>query len=222
MSVNSMNIDNTSQNNSNSIITIQTKRDQEFLNQLAALARSDAQHDLKVLTDTAFKNEKLLNAFNAGLPMNANKSYHEGSAFASIFTDLNVEGENGLLQKLQAVPNVTINPPTSDLLFEVGYNNNTLFTYKVVNFITKSSTNSEYKPVGSTTKTPLEPCKINFGKTFFENTQLGGEGTEAAIIVDFSQHHFLEMLVEGEQINYDYVCNNANLSDIVSNYKKQI
>ena len=180
-----------SQINSESIITIKTKQDPNFRNHLAILARSDAQHDLKVLTDTAFKNNtKLLSAFNAGLPENADKSYHEGNAFASVFTDLNDEG--GLLQKLQEVPDVTINPSTGDTLFEVGYNNNTIFTYKVVKFITKSSTNTA----------GMVPCTTNFGKTFFENTQLGGGGLEAGIIVDFSQHHFLERLVEGEQSDF--------------------
>ena len=185
-----------------SIITLQTKGDIQFREQLAALAKADAQHDLEVLTNEAFtsSNNKLSNAFNAGLPENATTKYHEGQAFASIASG--IAGENELLKKFHEVPDVTFGASTPEL-FTVGYKEKTIFTYKVVKFITQSSTNMTFKlPDKDSTKSPLKPCEDNFGDNFFTNTELGGGYSEVAIIVDFAQHHFLERLVEGAPSNF--------------------
>jgi hypothetical protein len=73
-----------------------------------------------------------------------------------------------------------------------------LFKYKVVKFITQCSNNSEF------TKEKLVElsCKSNFGKRFVENTRLGEDNNQAAIIVDFSQHHFIEDLTTGEESQF--------------------
>ena len=72
--------------------------------------------------------------------------------------------------------------------------------FKVVQFITKCSNNSEFK--GGQDLAALA-CKSDFGKRFVENVKLGEDGNEAAIIVDFSQHGFIEDLTTGAESNFE-------------------
>lgn len=182
------------------IITTQIKSDQNYRNKLAYLARSDAHHDLGEEFKRALyeSNSNIKTAFDSGLPAPATNAYHEGEAFASVIITANdvqiqtaQKPEELLKDQLSNVANVTNTPETTNSIFTVGVEGQPIFTYNVVQFIIPTTNNtSELKELS---------CKENFGKKFVQNTQLGGQGLEAAIIVDFSQHHFIEKLVEGEE-----------------------
>jgi hypothetical protein len=190
------------------ILTPYNKSQDNFQSMLASLTRSDAHHDLKkVFNETAYKNTGIKKAFDSGIPKQASTSYHEGDAFAAIMmsasdsqgNSIQINGnEDKLLEALLAVPNCTDGDSGLYSTFEVGVPEMPLFKYKVVKFITQCSNNSEF------TKEKLVElsCKSNFGKRFVENTRLGEDNNQAAIIVDFSQHHFIEDLTTGEESQF--------------------
>jgi len=205
------NLSNNIETETNTLINIITQKEKEnpnFKNNLAYLSRSDAHHDLKDLfKDSLYKsNTKISNAFNSGIPVPAVISYHEGEAFASIIlsvdnegNNLIINGEESKLQKaLTEVPDCTTEYTGKYSIFEVGIQNLPIFKYKVTKFITKCSNNKDFKDENLVDKA----CKNDFGKNFVENTKLGEDGFEAAIIVDFSQHHFMEQLVTGAKTEF--------------------
>ena len=191
------------------ILTPYNKSQDKFQDMLASLTRSDAHHDLKkVFNETAYKETGIKRAFDDGIPKPAITSYHEGDAFAAVIrsasdsqgTSIDINGnEDKLLEALLAVPNCT-DGYTGYSVFNVGVPDMNLFKYKVVKFITQCSNNAEFK-------NPKEnlvnlSCKSDFGKRFVENTKLGEDNNEAAIIVDFGQHHFMENLTLGEESQF--------------------
>jgi len=189
---------------SNQIITLATKKDPEFQKSLALLARSDAHHDLPILTGAFNNNPTGLSSFNSGIPVPAQSYYHEGDALASVITSLpDSNKETKMLDIFYNVPNKTNDSSLTESIITVGYNNETLFNYGVVKFVIESSTNKDFKNPNTGLKEPLTPCRENIGKTFCENTKLCGDGLDAAIIVDFNQHGFISKLKNGESSNYN-------------------
>jgi len=194
--------------NSVNVIPVGIKDDPSFKNHLAFLARSDAHHDLKKeFTNEMYKNVPFIrNAFNSGIPVPATEIYHETGALAASILVADEEpinsstGSHGpeyaLMKALKNVKDCTNDTIISNeqSKFTIGIGETTMFNYQVVKFMMECKTN---------TNDMKDVCKINFGKTFVENTKLGGEiGNDAALIVDFSQHHFMENLAEGEQSNF--------------------
>ena len=189
------------------ILTPYNKSQDKFQDMLASLSRSDAHHDLKkVFNETAYKEIRIKRAFDNGIPKSATTSFHEGEAFASVVrsaadaqgTSIEINGnEDKLLEALLAVPNCT-DGYTGYSVFNVGVTDMNLFQYKVVKFITQCSNNSEFKNEDLVNLS----CKSDFGKRFVENTKLGEDNNEAAIIVDFGQHHFMEDLTLGEESQF--------------------
>ena len=188
----------------NSIITVTTKQDTSFQNHLAYLARSDAHHDLKnEFKNTMYdKNENLRKTFNSGIPQPATTVYHEASALAASIVRAGpiggltpVTNEDTLKKALAAVPDCTkvfLGPDTYSI-FETGFNTTKLFKYKVVKFMISCSNNT--KEMTAAGVCPLD----KFGTQFVKNTKLGGgEKLNAALVVDFSQHHFIGSLGEGD------------------------
>ena len=184
------------------IITPEIKSKEKFKNTIANLARSDAQHDLGALLNDEFRNSSILNAFNEGLPNPSTHHFNELGSLASVIINANGNSINNITNSppnasdklkdaFRIVPDVNNATRGPDAIFNVGVDD-PIFSYSVVQFVI---------PCGNNTPEIREKaCQINFGKTFFINTELGGGGNEAAIIVDFSQHHFLEKLVEGEPV----------------------
>ena len=194
-----------SDTSNNSIITVATKKDEAFQDHLAYLARSDAHHDLKnEFKNTMYdKNPNLKKTFNSGIPKPATTIYHEATALAASIVRAgpiggltDVTDEHTLKIALAAVPDCTgeKNPVNFDSfsIFETGFNTTKLFEYKVVKFRIACSNNiKEMIDAGV--------CPLNkFGTQFVQNTKLGGgDKLNAALIVDFSQHHFIGSLGEG-------------------------
>ena len=187
----------------NSIIPITAKQNPGFNNHLAALARSDAHHDLKKeFTETMYndKTKNIKKVFDSGIPRNADNVYHEARALAASIiragliggTHIDVVGnELNLKQALAAVPPCTNDANAGFHIFEIGFDTTKLFDYRVVKFAIQCSNNQLSNP-------PVEPYTgADFGTTFVTNTKLGEEMGQAALIVDFSQHHFMQSLVQG-------------------------
>jgi hypothetical protein len=199
----------------NSIITVDTKKNPEFKKQLAYLARSDAHHDLKEeFKDKMYNiNTSMRETFNSGLPIPATYIYHEADALAASIIRVGgvevTDGENLKQLLYEKVPDCTMdNTPgvisKTPAILETGFkttdghhtsNGITLFQYMVVKFVINCTNNKNAKPKITPYTGP------NFGKTFVDNTKLGGNLMEAAFIVDFSQHHFMGSLVNGAQVN---------------------
>ena len=189
------------------ILTPYNKSQDKFQDMLASLTRSDAHHDLKkVFNETAYKERGIKRAFDNGIPKPADVSFHEGEAFAAVIrsaadsqgTSIEINGsEDKLSEALLAVPNCT-DGFTDYSVFTVGVPDMNLFQYKVVKFITSCSNNAEFKNEDLVNLS----CKSDFGKRFVENTKLGEDNTEAAIIVDFGQHHFMENLTNGAETQF--------------------
>jgi hypothetical protein len=191
----------------NAIIPISVKQKQAFKNELAYLTRSDAHHDLgELFKDTMYKKEEnIRKAYDSGIPVKAEVAFHEGDALASVIisaTDANGatinihtgnnQQEEYLKEALEHVPDCTQAPTPAYSSFAIGVGGETIFKYRVVGFVTQCSNNSKIPGLEA------KACKTNFGQTFFNNTKLGEDGNEAAIIVDFSQHHFMENLSSGD------------------------
>jgi hypothetical protein len=200
-----------SSNESSSILTPENKQNPNFKKKLASLTRSDAHHDLKkVFNETSYKEEKAVrDAYDSGIPVPAKVSFHELEAFASIVIsatdsksntiEINND-ENKLNKAFLAVPNCTPGYNGDFSTFKVGIDPNTpLFDFKVVQFIIQCSNNSLFKDVPNLADLA---CKSDFGKRFVDNVKLGEDGNEAAIIVDFTQHGFVEGLTEGEDSTF--------------------
>jgi hypothetical protein len=176
------------------IITPQIKSDVAFQKKLADFCRGDASHDLG---DTIKFTDKVLPVFNEALPNESLLALSEPEILHSVI--LGLTGANrtqkidSLNSKLAEVPNVTITSEQAPSVIDIGYVNNgqnvNLFKYNVVRFNIPSSTNNV------TANGPS--CNTDFGETFVKNTKLGTK--EAAFIVDFSQHHFMEKLVQGKK-----------------------
>ncbi len=194
----------------NAIVPLSVKANQAFKNELAYLTRSDAHHDLgDLFKDTMYKKDiKVKNAYDKGIPADATVAFHEGDALASVVisaTDANGQTinihtgnnqqEEYLKEALEHVPDCTQAPTPAYSSFAIGVGGETIFKYRVVGFVTKCSNNSKIPGLEA------KACKTNFGQTFFNNTKLGEDGSEAAIIVDFSQHHFMEDLASGAKDN---------------------
>jgi hypothetical protein len=189
---------------SGQIITLATKKDKQFQKSLALLARSDAHHDLPILTGAFNSNPNGLKSFNSGIPVEAQSYYHEGDALASIITGLpDYNKETKMLEIFYNVPNKTNDSSPTESIITIGYNNETLFNYGVVKFVIESSTNKDFKDPITGKNVGLTPCKEDIGKTFCENTKLCGDGVNAAIIVDFNQHGFISKLKNGANSNYN-------------------
>ena len=194
----------------NSIITPDIKQTAAYQALMASLARADAHHDLGDL----FKNKtyaediNIKKAFDSGLPAVPTIHYNESAAFAAAIISAPINGAATLINgsdaqlqaALDAVPDCTLGAVLAPSIFEVGTGGNTFFQYKVVRFLIECSTN---KPED---KDKAAQSNADFGKNFVEYTKLGEDFSEAAIIVDFSQHHFMEKLASGTKseftINY--------------------
>lgn len=188
--------------NNNNIITPEIKVNDTFQKHLGSLARSDAHHDLH----DAFSSkdyEPMKKTFNSGLPLDANfNDYHETGSLRSVIlkigeketATMNDEKFKIALNELQNVDEINVEPT----IFEIGYNHENnktpVFNYKVVRY------NS------------LE----NDGGNFFKKTNLGAEVGEAAIIVDFSQHHFIENFANGANNKDSYTVHYLMTSEMVN------
>jgi len=186
------------------IITTDIKQNDTFKQQLANMARGDAHHDL----DEVFKRKNYDNdaniktAFDAGIPTKPNTYYDEPNCLSSVILEVVGITGNDKIENLKKVTNVTNDADNTltPTLVKVGLNSDTYFNYDVVQFIIPCSTNTKASP-------KLEPYDGDkFGNDFFERVLLGGItnddlGTNASIIVDFSQHHFMEKLGEGKRSN---------------------
>lgn len=195
------------------IITPEIKHNTDFTNELAYLARSDAHHDLgDLFKESMYKDKKIQESFDAGLPVKSQYSFHEGQAFAAVILSSTVDGRNitingsetELQKALISVPDCTAENTGKFSMFDIGVQNvetkesTPIFKYKVVKFIIECSNNKKFTDEDLVSKA----CKSDFGKKFVENTKLGEDGEEAAIIVDFSQHHFIEDLTKGEKSEF--------------------
>ena len=198
----------------NAIVPIAIKQNPFFKNELAYLSRSDAHHDLgELFKDTMYKkDENVKNAFDSGLPVPATVAFHEGDAFASVVISAtnftgntinihtgNNKQEDYLQEALNQVPDCTKGDTDAFSTFAIGVGGDTIFKYRVVRFVTKCSNNASFKGENL----DAIACKSDFGKTFVTNTKLGEDVLEAAIIVDFSQHHFMEDLASGVSNNFN-------------------
>ena len=190
-----------------SILTPENKRNPNFKNEVAKLSRSDAHHDLKdVFKDTIYRTEQSVRtAFDSGIPVPATSAYHEGEAFAAVILSADTEGNNivingeeALDRALDSVPDCTSEYNGRYSVFDVGVTGMPLFKYKVVRFVTNCSNNVNFKRENLS----AIACKSDFGKKFVENVKLGEDGNEAAIVVDFSQHHFIEDLTSGVKTEF--------------------
>jgi hypothetical protein len=181
-------------------ITTDIKQNDAFKQQLANMARGDAHHDLDEVFKRANyeKNGEIKAAFDAGIPSQPTTYYDEPGCLGSVIVEVVGITGNDKVENLKKVRNVT-NDADNELeptLVKVGLNSDTYFNYDVVQFIIECSTNTKVNP-------KLEPYDgKNFGNDFFERVSLGGItgkdlGTNASIIVDFSQHHFMEKLGQG-------------------------
>ena len=197
----------------NAIVPIAIKQNSVFKNELAYLSRSDAHHDLgELFKDTMYKkDEKVRKAFDSGLPVPATVAFHEGDAFASVVISAtnsagntinihtgNNKQEDYLQEALNQVPDCTKGDTGAFSTFAIGVGGDTIFKYRVVRFVTQCSNNASFKGEDL----HAIACKSDFGKTFVTNTKLGEDVLEAAIIVDFSQHHFMEDLASGVSNNF--------------------
>ena len=190
------------------ILTPKNKKNPNFKNEVAKLSRSDAHHDLKdVFKDSIYKTEQYVRAaFDSGIPVPATTSYHEGEAFAAVMLSADTEGntiiingrEEELDRALDSVPDCTSEYNGRYSVFDIGVSGMPLFKYKVVRFVTNCSNNVNFKRENLTAIS----CKSDFGKKFVENVKLGEDENEAAIIVDFSQHHFIEDLTTGTKTDF--------------------
>ena len=167
-------------------ISCDKKASKNYQNHIANLALADAEHDLGEVLSNEFskKSSALLGKFNQGIPYFSTRPGHkisEDIALNSVFS--NIENwQNKVMDVTSA--------RTDGSLLEITFDKSqTYFTYNAVKFCIKS--HGEYNAPSS-----------DFGKKFVENTSLGGSGNEAAIIVDFSQHHFLEKIKEGAHANF--------------------
>ena len=201
----------------NAIITTNNKKNPAFQKELAYLTRSDAHHDLgKEITDTMYKKNtnKFKDAYNAGMPLvngspvEADVAFHEGNAFASVVvsaTDANGNTinihtgnnhpEDYLKEALVAAPDCTNNTENKYSTFAIGVGGETYFKYRVHKFVTNCKMNKEAKDEDLVAKAYKGST---FGVDFIENTKLCEDGLEAAFVVDYSQHHFLENLATGD------------------------
>lgn len=174
------------QNKYSASISCDKKASENYQNHIANLALADAEHDLGEVLSPAFADKKspLLGKFNQGIPYFSTRPGHkisEDIALNSVFSNI-PDWQSKVLDVTSA--------RTDGALLEITFDKSqTYFTYNAVKFCIKS--HGEYKPPSS-----------DFGKKFVENTNLGGSGNEAAIIVDFSQHHFLEKIKEGTNANF--------------------
>lgn len=193
----------------NAIVPVAVKKYPPFQNELAYLSRSDAHHDLgDLFKDSMYKKDsKVATAFDSGLPVSATVAFHEGDAFASVVisatnpsgSTINIhtgdnKQEDYLQEALNQVPDCTARDTGTFSTFAIGIGGDYIFKYRVVRFVTKCSNNKNFKGENL----DAIACKSNFGKNFVTNTKLGEDVREAAIIVDFSQHHFIEDLASGE------------------------
>ena len=196
-----------SDENQPQIIPVNIKNIASFKNHLAFLARSDAHHDLnKEFSDAQYnKDEFLREAFDMGIPEKATKIYHEtGALAASIMSvdDVPINSSGNDIHKAEKDLKTALNNKVPDCtaalytgppcIFKIGIVDTDMFKYKVVKFMMKCSSNTAVM-------TANNPCAENFGSRFVTNTNLGEDGNDVAFIVDFSQHHFMEYLVEGDK-----------------------
>ena len=174
------------QNEYSASISCDQKASPIYKNHIANLALADAEHDLGEVLTTEFskQNSSLLRKFNEGIPYAStrpiNKKIQEEMALNSVFSD------DSWKSKVLDVTDGRKDDRLLDIRFKKGQ---TYFTYNAVKFCIKSHEGNN-------------PPSRDFGKTFVENTNLGGSVNEAAIIVDFSQHHFLEKIKEGAHANF--------------------
>jgi len=160
------------------ITSTNTKQEPSYKQLLANLAVGDADHDLGS-RELHFNENIIRPVFNAGIP----------NSFSSISNEDTLL--NSVIQDGIKATDVTTNTTTSPTILNIGYPGNTeLFKYSAVHFNIKCSPNTKDNVVpynGST-----------FGKDFFTNTELGGKNIfNAAFIVDFNQHGFLENFTKG-------------------------
>ena len=178
-------------------ITTTTKKNPQYKKHTASLARSDAHHDLSEVFTAATYSNHIKTAFDSGLPIadgGSPEDLHEVGSLSSVILSVggNAYSRTNAKERLDAildsVPDCT-KASVSPAVFEIGIPGPAipLFQYEVLKFVIESSTN----------RATEEPCKENFGETFVINTGLSPTKQKAGLIVDFSQHKFLEQLTEG-------------------------
>ena len=79
--------------NKNNYISTETKKNKNFQNVLANMARADAQHDIHILKNE-FKNPSILNSFSKGLPAFPNESFDEEDCMTQIFMNTATSATN--------------------------------------------------------------------------------------------------------------------------------
>ena len=193
------------------IITCDIKNTPEYQKQLWETAKGDAHHDLsEVFKPSDYsKAAYIREAFNQGLPnfseyfdenskkyvkppidSNQINNLTEDSCLSSIILTidytkvLNLKDELG--EKVKDATESAVDPT----IIEIGLKESgiVLFEYSALQFI-----------IGCKTDATLlkKACTENFGATFFSNTKLNGNHKNASLIVDYSQHHFIEKLTQG-------------------------
>ena len=185
------------------IITCDIKNTTAYQKQLWETAKGDAHHDLsEVFKPSDYTKEaSMREAFNEGLPNfkgNSNEtigvgdinSLDEEGCLSSIILTSNGVLFSNLKEVLINVANVTFTPEVDPTIIQIGLKESgtPLFQYNVVQFIIGCKTDPKLLETA---------CKENFGETFFSNTKLSGNHKNASLIVDYSQHHFIEKLTTG-------------------------
>ena len=176
-------------NPSNGCLPLEWKQDKLYQKHIATLTLADAEHDLGDVLSQEFskKGSTLLQTFNDGIPYSVTRQSKtsEAMALASVF--------GGEQKWKDTVPDVTTSivkqPGILKTRLETMQTGSPIFVYDAVKFCIKAHD-------------PFTPPSRDFGKTFVENTKLGGNGKEAAIIVDFSQHHFIEEMKKGADAGF--------------------
>jgi len=114
------------------IITPEIKHNVDFTNELAYLARSDAHHDLgDLFKESMYRDKKIQESFDSGLPVKSQYSFHEGQAFAAVILSSTVDGTNiaingsetELQKALISVPDCTAENTGKFSMFDIGVQN---------------------------------------------------------------------------------------------------
>lgn len=206
------------------IITVDTKSNPHYQNHVGSLARTDANHDLGIVPQNIWNvaDNNVSIAFKSGLPnvtqgleqvpLAGLTDYHETGSLASVILKINeieitapftkatksVEFKKELSKITEVNPDITKTAtPPDPTICQIGYRAgaeetpNPVFTYNAVKFSIKKPSSGN----------------PSFPQNFFFNTNLGGatmsgpagvpQNIEAAVIVDFAQCKFFELLASG-------------------------
>jgi hypothetical protein len=199
--------DNSNNVNDSNIITTDVKKENDYRQLVANIARADMHHDLgDLISASTFndsKNNNIKAAFDSGLPTTTSVSLSEIQTFVNVIKMSSISGmitdENTLQTALDTVPNCNGDIDVEPCIFDIGIADKTLFKYKVVEFTIICENNGKFKNPDINLSNRAKDDDANFGKNFVVNTKLGEDSPEVAFIVDFSQHHFLQKLTTGEK-----------------------